>query len=521
MELRLLGEVQVLAGGQLLDAGPPRQQCVLGALAVDAGPAGAHRDACRPDLGRRAAAEARNVLYSHLSRIRQLLRQAAGLGDEPTARLERRHAGYVLDIEPDLVDLHRFTRLSDQGRDQSRGTAERARALAAALGLWRGPLMTGLPGEWVGGVREDCRRRRLDTAVHWARAELRLGHADLVTSALPGLIAEYPLAEPLECLLMEALHAAGRDAEAIDRYGLVRERLAEALGADPGQQLQDLYEAILRGEVDRARPPDQLPAAVPAPAGPAQLPPDLSGFTGREPQLRQLDAIAAAVSPAPGAAAGRGGDRGHRRDGRGGEDHAGGALDAPGGAAVPRWAALREPARVRPGWRAGAAGRGGARVPRRARRAARAGAGHAGGAGGAVPQPAVGRRVLVLLDNASDAWQVRPLLPGAPGCVTVVTSRTQLAGLVTTSGAVPVTLDLPTDGEARELLEHRLGVARVAAEPAGGRGDHRPVRAAAAGAGRRGYPGGDPARPAAGHARGRAARVRGRPGRVHRPGPGQ
>ena len=94
-------------------------------------------------------AEARNVLYSHLSRIRQLLRQAAGLGDEPTVRLERRHAGYVLDIEPDLVDLHRFGRLSDQGRDQSRGTAERARALAAALGLWRGPPLTGLPGEWA------------------------------------------------------------------------------------------------------------------------------------------------------------------------------------------------------------------------------------------------------------------------------------------------------------------------------------------------------------------------------------
>jgi DNA-binding SARP family transcriptional activator/tetratricopeptide (TPR) repeat protein len=465
VELRLLGEVQVLAGGRLLDAGPPRQQCVLGALAVDAGRPVPIETLVDRVWGDEPPAEARNVLYSHLSRIRQLLRQAAGLGDEPTVRLERRHAGYVLDIEPDLVDLHRFTRLSDQGRDQSRGTAERARALAAALDLWRGPLMTGLPGEWVGGVREDCRRRRLDTAVHWARAELRLGHADLVTSALPGLIAEYPLAEPLECLLMEALHAAGRDAEAIDRYGLVRERLAEALGADPGQQLQDLYEAILRGEVDHAPPPDQVPAAVQAPAGPAQLPPDLSGFTGREPQLRQLDAIAAAVSPAPGAAAGAAaiaaidGMAGvgkttlavhwtHRVAPRfpGGQLYVNLRGFDPGGAPVRPDEAVRgflDALDVPP-----------ERVPATLEAQV-----------GLYRSLLSGRRVLVLLDNASDAGQVRPLLPGAPGCVTVVTSRTQLAGLVTTSGAVPVTLGLPTDGEARELLEHRLGAARVVAEP--------------------------------------------------------
>ena len=464
MELRLLGEVQVLAAGRLLDAGPPRQQCVLGALAVDAGRPVPIETLVDRVWGDEPPAEARNVLYSHLSRIRQLLRQATGLGDEPPVRLERRHAGYVLDIEPDLVDLHRFTRLSDQGRDQSRGTAERARALAAALRLWRGPLMTGLPGEWVGGVREDCSRRRLDTAVHWTRAELRLGHADLVTSALPGLIAEYPLAEPLECLLMEALHAAGRDAEAIDRYGLVRERLAEALGADPGRQLQDLYEAILRGEVDHA-PAGPGARGGPGPAGPAQLPPDLSRFTGREPQLRQLDAIAAAVSPAPGAAAGAAaiaaidGMAGvgkttlavhwtHRVAPRfpGGQLYVNLRGFDPGGAPVRPDEAVRgflDALDVPP-----------ERVPATLEAQV-----------GLYRSLLSGRRVLVLLDNASDAGQVRPLLPGAPGCVTVVTSRTQLAGLVTTSGAVPVTLDLPTDGEARELLEHRLGAARVAAEP--------------------------------------------------------
>ncbi len=305
-------------------------------------------------------AEARNVLYSHVSRIRQLLRQAAGLGHDTAARLQRRDAGYVLDIGSGLVDLHQFGYLHDRGRDPSRGDAERASALTEALGLWRGTPLAALPGEWMASVRESCHRRRLDTAVHWAHAELRLGHADSVIDALPGLITEYPLAEPLECLLMEAMHAAGRDAEAIDRYATVRERLAEALGADPGQPLQALYEAILRGEL---RPAPQPGEALAAPGAR----PRLAAAAGRIRVQRPRGAAAPAGRrrghrvPGTGRARRGGGHRCDRRDGRGREDNAGGALGAPGGSAVRRRAALREPSRVRPEPLAGAAGRGGTR----------------------------------------------------------------------------------------------------------------------------------------------------------------
>jgi DNA-binding SARP family transcriptional activator/tetratricopeptide (TPR) repeat protein len=458
MEIRLLGEIQAVAAGRLLDVGTPRQQAVLAALAVDPGRPVPIETLIDRVWGDEPPAEARNVLYSHLSRIRQLLRQAAGLRDGTAVRLERRHAGYVLDIDPDLVDLHLFWRLAGQGRDPSRGDAERASALARALGLWRDDPVAALPGEWAANVRESWRRRHLDTAVHWARAELSLGHAEAVIGALPDLITEYPLAEPLECLLMEALHAAGRDAEAIDRYAVVRERLAEALGADPGQELRALHEAILRGQRRPAVHRGQPGAAA---RRPAQLPPDVHVFAGREEQLRRLDAVAGVTPDSPAMAvvivaidgmAGVGKTTlavhwAHRVAGLfpDGQLYVNLRGFDPNRSPVPPDEAVRgflDALDVPP-----------ERVP-------------------AVPEAQVGlyrsllagRRVLVLLDNASDAGQVRPLLPGAPGCVALVTSRTQLAGLVTTAGAHPMMLDLPSAGEARRLLERRLGAARVAAD---------------------------------------------------------
>jgi DNA-binding SARP family transcriptional activator/tetratricopeptide (TPR) repeat protein len=475
MEFRLLGEVQAVAAGRLLDVGTPRQQAVLAALGVDAGRPVPIETLIDRVWGDEPPAEARNILYSHLSRIRGLLRRAEGLrgdagdgagdgagegasdgtgegaGDGTAVRLERRHAGYVLGIDPDRVDLHLFWRLADAGRDPSRGDAERAAALARALSLWRGDPLAALPGEWAASVRESWRLRRLDAAVHWARAELGLGRAEAVIGALPGLITEYPLAEPLEYLLMEALHAAGRDAEAIDRYAVVRTRLAEALGADPGQELRALYEAILRGTPSGpARPPSRPPHRRPA-----QLPPDVHVFAGREEQLRLLDAVAGSPAPAVGIVtidgmAGVGKTTlavhwAHRVAGLfpDGQLYVNLRGFDPNRSPVSPDEAVRgflDAFDVPP-----------ERIPATLEAQV-----------GLYRSLLAGRRVLVLLDNASDAGQVRPLLPGAPGCMALVTSRSQLAGLVTTAGAHPVALDLPSAGEARRLLERRLGAARVA-----------------------------------------------------------
>ncbi|HEU5469090.1 MAG TPA: BTAD domain-containing putative transcriptional regulator [Actinophytocola sp.] len=295
MEVRLLGEVQLWAAGQLLDVGAPRQQAVLAVLSVDAGRPVAMDTLIDRVWDDTPPVEARNVLYSHLSRIRRLLGQAADRTGQRSVRIERRHAGYILDIDPDVVDLHRFCRLVEHGCDPWLADTDRAGALTAALRLWRGPPLAVLSGRWAAQVRSSWHQHRLEAAAQWAQVELRLGHPSVVITALHDLVAEYPLAEQLEGLLMRALHAAGRSAEALDRYTLLRQRLADDLGTDPGPELRTLHQCLLRGEPPPATPEPTITTSGSAPdnhgAGgdrhvgrphPHELPRDTLGFTGRD-----------------------------------------------------------------------------------------------------------------------------------------------------------------------------------------------------------------------------------------------
>jgi DNA-binding SARP family transcriptional activator/tetratricopeptide (TPR) repeat protein len=440
VEFRLFGEVELRADGARVDLGTPRQQTVLAVLLVDAGRPVAVETLIDRVWDDAPPAEARNILYSHLSRIRRLLKQAG------TAHIERRHAGYVLELDPGVVDLHRFRQLVERGRDAE--PADTARTLAEALDLWRGPPLASIPGGWAAEVRAHWQRRRLDAVVRWAGAEVALGRPDAVIAALPELAAEFPLVEPIEAVLMRALHAAGRDAEAVDRYRLLRERLADQLGTDPSTELRELHQAILRGE----RPPEPPTTAPAAPATvPAQLPPDLAGFTGRDDELRRLDDLrdgAVAVSGTAGVGkTALAVHWAHRVRDRfpGGQLYVNLRGFDPTGSPVSPAEAVRgfldafavAPERLPAGFEAQV---------------------------GLYRSLLAGRRVLVVLDNARDAEQVRPLLPGAADCLAVVTSRTQLSGLVA-GGAVPLVLDLPDDAEAGALLAGRLGAARVAAEP--------------------------------------------------------
>ncbi|MFB6888019.1 BTAD domain-containing putative transcriptional regulator [Kitasatospora sp. NPDC056327] len=314
VDFRLLGEIEVRAAGRRLDVGTPRQQVVLAALAVDA-----RRPVTMDALidrvwGHDPPANPRPVLYAHLSRIRGLLKQAAVPGSGTAARIERRHAGYVLDVDPELVDLHRFRRLVGQGDDRRCDDRHcddprcddevRAATLAEALGLWRGEPLAGLSGDWAAQVRESCRQRRLDALVRWARAECRLGRPTGVISALPDLTAEYPLAEPLEHVLIQALHAAGREAEALERYGAVRRRLAEELGAGPGKELRTLYQSVLIG--DRPRPPAAVhrPADPPPVSGGSPVGPPAGPLPGDGPSTAGADGGPSDRGAAPGPGSG-------------------------------------------------------------------------------------------------------------------------------------------------------------------------------------------------------------------------
>lgn len=229
MELRVLGPVEVRARGRELAAGRPQQVAVLAVLAVEAGRL-VPMDVLVDRVWDQAPPQrARRSLHTHISRIRRLLERAGDDGDP--ARLLRRPGGYVLEVDPDRVDLHRFRGLVDKARDAGRADTERVALLREALGLWRGEPLAGLPGEWAQRMRKGWRQQWLEAIVDWSRAERQAGASHLVISRLTDLVEEYPLVEPLAAELMRALHAAGRAAEALSCYAAARQRLVEQLDA--------------------------------------------------------------------------------------------------------------------------------------------------------------------------------------------------------------------------------------------------------------------------------------------------
>ncbi len=453
MEFRLLGPVEVWAAGGCLEMGPPQQRAVLAALAVDAG-----RPVFRGTLidrvwSERAPEGAASALYAHINRIRRVL-AAAAAGEEPV-RLARRSGGYVLEVDPEEVDLHRFRQLALAARDRQRPDDEQARLLREALDLWRGEPLADLPGEWPARMRDSWEEERLDAAVAWAQAELRMGRPDEVIGPVRELVVGQPFKERPIGVLMQALAAAGRGAEALECYAMARSRLIEALGAEPGRELQSVHLAILKSE----RPePGSASRSAPLPV-PAQLPSDVQGFTGRHDELDELDRLlieagdksTAVVISAVAGTAGVGKTAlavrwAHRvrdafPDGQLYVDLRGYGPDRP----IPAEKAL-----ARFLTNLGVAGRD---IPLDVDdRAAR------------YRTEINGRRMLVVLDNAASVEQIRPLLPGTPSCSVVVTSRDSLPGLVALHGGCRLDLDLLPLPDAVTLL-HKLIGERVEAEP--------------------------------------------------------
>ncbi|MFC0541594.1 AfsR/SARP family transcriptional regulator [Kutzneria chonburiensis] len=456
----MLGPVELHAGGKPVDIGPPRQRAVLAALSVDVG---------RPVLpgtmidrvwGQEPPDGVRHGLHVYVARIRRVLRQA----DPSTATsLVRRSGGYVLDVDPDQVDMHRFARLVQQSRDPACRDLDRVTLLRQAMRLWRDTPLADLPGLWVEQVRQTLVQQRLDTAVAWAQAEVAVGGAAATIPTLTELVGEHPLVESLAAALMRAHHATGNTEEALTSYTSMRQRLVEALGIEPGAELKALHQQVLRADLDEpaARPPalstalsttrsvaPSIALSLPDSPVPAQLPMDVPGFSGRGAELGQLDALltqaeGVGVSVVSGTA-GVGKTAlavhwAHRvrssfPDGQLCVDLRGFAPDS-----------SATPDEVIGGFLE-ALGVARHRVPATlADRAA------------LYRSMLSGRRMLVVLDNARDAQQVRPLLPGSPGCLVLVTSRHQLPGLVA-HGARPLVLDLPSPDEAREMMIRRLGV---------------------------------------------------------------
>ena len=258
LELRLLGPVELMAGGRPVDCGPARQRTVLAALGVDAGRLVPQDLLIARVWGDAPPPGVRSGLYSYVTRLRRVLHAAGAPG--AAAGLVSCPGGYLLELDPADVDLTLFRRLTRAAQQAPPGPAALG-LLDGALALWRGPALAGLTSAWASTTRDLLEQRRVDAVLGWARAHLDGGRPGAVIGALRELLPRHRLVEPLAARLIEALYADGRAAEALDCYVGVRAHLVAELGTEPGPELRQLHQAILHGD-----PPPAAPVTVPGAA---------------------------------------------------------------------------------------------------------------------------------------------------------------------------------------------------------------------------------------------------------------
>ncbi|WP_345132872.1 AfsR/SARP family transcriptional regulator [Dactylosporangium darangshiense] len=458
MWFTVLGPVRAWLGEQELDLGSPQQRALLAVLLVRAGRPAGLAEIVDAMWGPQPPPTAINAVHRGVGGLRRALQP--GLASRDAGRwLVRSAGGYRLDVDADTADLVRYRWLVGRARTAA-GDASAAGLFAEALELWQGPV--------AGGVGAAVRAHPLVVAVEREHLAVAREAADAALAAdeagrlLPAvaLAADHaPLDEPLQARLVLLLAAASGPAAALEHYGHVRAALAQELGLDPGAELRAARDRVLRRPTQRAHAAEPAPAAAPRPA---QLPADLPTFVGRRAELAEALASHPPREAAPGALvitviggmAGVGKTAlavhwahqvaGRYPDGQlyvnlRGFDPVGPPV-APGDALHDMLTALGVSRDEIP------AGLDARSALLRTRLA--------------------GRRVLMLLDNARDLAQVRPLLPGSVGCLVIVTSRSRLAGLLAVGGANLLTLDVLPAADARDFLSRRIGAQRVAREDA-------------------------------------------------------
>jgi DNA-binding SARP family transcriptional activator len=509
----LLGPVDVFVAGSPAGISQPGLRILLAMLALSENrvvPVAALIDALWQE---EASRQREKNLHVQVHLLRRRLAELEP--DRSKSRIATAPPGYVLALGDAELDVQSFATLASQGRALA-GAGNPAAAsdlLGQALKLWRGPAL--------GDVADACPRlvaeaagleeQRLAVLEDQADADLAAGrHADLA-GRMPGLIAQFPLRERLRGQLMLALYRCGRQSDALAAYQQARELLRDELGLDPGTQLQSLQRQILAADAaldyspatgpgvppgaegfggssplastavapGRARAAEaaQPPAAgggvarrpdaedgVPSPGNPVtprQLPAGVRHFAGRDAELLELDCLLDEAD----------------------ETDAPGVVVITGTAGVGKTAlALHWAHRVASRFPDGQLhinlrGYGPAAAPVTASEAIRLLLVGLGVAREQIPDTQdaqaglyrslmADRRMLIVLDNAHDPDQVRPLLPGGPGCLALITSRSSLSGLVADVSAKIVPLGLLAPLDAQALLAARLGADRTAAEPA-------------------------------------------------------
>ena len=398
LRVGVLGPVRAWLSGRELPIGPPRQQAVLGMMAMRANRVVSRDELVDAVWGQQAPASAEGGVHTYVAGLRRVLEPGRSRRG-PSQVLASAGGGYALRLDPGQVDAVVFERSLQQGR-RLRSSGDLNGAIAAldtALGEWHGSAFAGVPGPFAAAERVRLAELRSAAAEERAEVLLDLGRHEQAVPELAALVAEHPLRERMRGLLMIALYRCGRQAEALQAFHDARQVLGDELGIDPGPELSRIHQQILALDPELEAPgraPEPAAASTPAAAvldpAPAQLPLEAPGFSGRH---AELDRMLRVADPAAGdrrrrAVAGRRADHRDHRHGGGRQDDARDPVRPAGRQAFPGRPAVRQPARIRP-VRVGDQSRGrAALLPRRPGRAAAADARGPGGPGRPVPQHA-------------------------------------------------------------------------------------------------------------------------------------
>jgi DNA-binding SARP family transcriptional activator/tetratricopeptide (TPR) repeat protein len=464
VEFRVLGPIEVQHSDERIELPGARPQALLAAGLLDA-----NRILTVPRLvdvvwGDEPPASAPGLVHTYIWALRRALHRP----NEPKIIITR-PPGYLVQVEPDQLDLHRFESLVSAGRAAATEgrEVEAAEKLRAALALWRGPALAGFDTPVLRAEATRLEEMRLAVVEERVAVDLRLGRLGALVVELTGLVSTYPLREHLRAELMRTLYRLGRQSDALDVYRQGVEVIRAELGLDPGPELRKTQQEILSGERAVAGPrqaPEAVAAGVvrtqasAAGAGlvPAQLPPAINDLIGRDLVVEELRGLLLSAADADRSAV-------CAIAGKAGSGKTALALRVahlvrsafPDGQLFVDLRGTNHAAAATPWEVAGVFLRAFGVDP------------------GRIPEPVdervallrstvAGRRVLFLLDNAASPAQVRPLLATQRGCAVLITSRTPLTGL---DGHAHLELDVLGEDDARHLLARLAGAERVAAEP--------------------------------------------------------